>query len=54
MEEGLEDGSMWLIGSTGDGGAVEVEPGVEPGEREGDRDEGVKSSIELDEALLGL
>ena len=58
MEEGLEDGSMLLIGSTGNGGAVEEEPGVEPGEEpgegEGDCDEKVKSSIELDEALLGL
>ena len=54
MVEGLEDGSMLLIGSTGDGGAVEEEPGVEPGEGEGDCDKRVKSSIELDEALLGL
>lgn len=54
MEEGLEDGSMLPIGSMGDGGAVEEEPGVDPGEGEGDFDDKVKSSTELDEALLGL
>ena len=53
-EDGLEDGTVLPTGSIGDGGAVEVEPDVEPGEGEGDFDDKLKSSIELDEALLGL
>ena len=67
-EEGLEDGTRKPTGSVGDGGAVEEEPGVVPGDGgavedepgvvpgdgERDPDDKVKSSIELDEALLGL